>query len=87
MKRKVVCYSLVGLTSTERSNFQRMLYGFKDISNNGKYTYKRSGVMSGIKHTKVYFSAVIVDANKIDEVVNIINKFGAKVHVTDFRQK
>lgn len=87
MKRKVVCYSLVGLTPTERSNFQRALYGFKDISNNGKYTYKRSGLMSGIKHTKVYFSAVIVDSNKIDEVISIMKKFGAEVHVTDFHQK
>ena len=87
MKHKVVCYSLTGLTPTERSAFQRAFYGFKDISNNGKYTYKRSGVMSEIKHTKIYFSAVVVDESKVNEIVNRMKKFGAEVHITDFHQK
>lgn len=87
MKRKVVCYSLAGLTSTERSNFQRALYGFKDISNNGKYTYRRNGVMSEVKYKKVYFSAVVVNTKKLAEVVKLMKKFGAEVHVTDFQQK
>ena len=87
MKQKVVCYSLAGLTSTERSKFQRALYGFKDISNNGKYIYKRSGIMSNIQHKKVYFSAVVVNVDKLEEVIRLMKKFGADIHVTDSHQK
>ena len=56
MKSKIVCYSLKGLKPIERMKLQREMYGFKDISNNGRYVYRRPGIMNSIFHKKIIIS-------------------------------
>ena len=80
---KIVCYSIKNLKPVERTNLQRVLYGFKDISNNGKYTYKRYGLLNKSNHKKVYFTGIVVKDSIANELIDILRKHGAKIHVLD----
>ena len=59
------------------------MYGFKDISNNGKYTYRRHGLLNKSNHKKVYFTGVVVKDDIANELVGILRKHGAKIRVLD----
>jgi len=78
---KIVCYSIKNLKPVERTKLQRVLYGFKDISNNGKYTYKRHGLLNKSNHKKVYFTGVVVKDDAANSLIDILRKHGARVHV------
>lgn len=78
---KNICYSIKHLTPVQRTNLQRELYGFKDISNKGQYVYKRQGLINSKNHRKVYFTALIVKDKIANEVIEILRKHGAKFHV------
>lgn len=62
--------------------FQREMYGFKDISNHGKYTYRRHGLMNSIQHGKLYFSSLCVDENDVNKILKILKKHKAEAHVS-----
>ncbi|MBS3055796.1 MAG: hypothetical protein J4473_00020 [Candidatus Aenigmarchaeota archaeon] len=79
---KTVCYSIKHLTPVERTKLQRALYGFKDISNKGKYVYQRLGLMNNSDHKKIFFIGLIVKDNIVEDVVKILKKHKAKIHVT-----
>ena len=48
------------IESTARTRFFRKLYGCKDKSNYGKYTYERKGVLDEIPHIKLARAVIIV---------------------------
>ena len=87
MAKKLVCYSLRNLTAVQRMKFQRELYGFKDISNNSKYIYRRPGLMTSIKHTKIYYTGILVSEQHLDKVVGLLKKHKLKIHVIDAASK
>jgi len=57
------------------------------MSNKGRYTYKRQGLMSNIKHDKMYFSTLIVDEKKSDQIIKVLKKHKAEIHVADFKRR
>lgn len=80
---KIVCYSIKHLKPVKRTMLQRALYGFKDISNNGKYVYKRQGLLNKSNHKKVYFTGIVVKDDISNKLINILRKHNAKIHVLD----
>ena len=81
MKAKLVCYSLGKADSTARRNFHRELYGYTDISCNGKYIYKRKGVLDKTPNRKVFDAVIIAKNDK--PIVKVLRKYGAKTRVFD----
>ncbi len=81
MQAKLVCYSLQKSTPTIRRNFHRELYGYTDVSCNGKYVYKRKGILSAIAHKKI-FDAIII-TNNYKPIVKVLKKYKAKMRVFD----
>lgn len=84
---KTVCYSIKHLTPVEQVKLQRELYGFKDFSNKGKYIYKREGLLNDSNHQKIYFTGVVVDNKIFKELIKILRKHKAKIHVQPFLSK
>ncbi|MBI4162900.1 MAG: hypothetical protein HY513_04405 [Candidatus Aenigmarchaeota archaeon] len=80
---KIVCYSIKHLKPVERMKFQREMYGFKDISNNSKYVYHRQGLMTNIKHKKIYYTGIIVNEKNLDKLVRLLKKHKVKMHVAE----
>lgn len=81
MMAKLVCYSLGKANSTIRRNFHRDMYGYTDVSCNGKYVYKRKGVLHTVPHKKVLDAIILVHDEK--PIVKVLRKYKAKVRVFD----
>ena len=84
---KLVCYSIKNLKPVERTKFQRDMYGFKDISNNSKYTYRRTGLLNDSNHEKIFFTGIVVKDSIAEEVIKLLKKHKVKIHVTEIPQK
>lgn len=80
----IICYSIKHLTPVEKTKFQREMYGFKDISNKGKYLYRRQGVMNYIPHEKVYYTGLLVKETHVTRVMEVLKKHKAKAHVANW---
>jgi hypothetical protein len=81
MQAKLVCYSLGKANATVRRNFHREMYGYTDVSCNGKYIYKRKGVLSTMRHKKVLDAIIITNDDK--PIVKVLRKYNAKIRVFD----
>lgn len=81
MKAKLICYSLGKVSLTTRRNFQRELYGYKDISNHSKYSYQRKGLVHRIKCRKVMNSVILITERNAPQLIKLLNKYKANVHV------
>jgi len=85
MKAKLVCYSLGSINSTVRRNFHREMYGYTDVSCNGKYKYKRDGALGKVAHRKILDAIILTDNEK--PIVSVLRKYKAKTRVFDVQIK
>ena len=81
MKARLICYSLRNADATAKNSFKRELNGYKDISNNGQYTYKRKGLLQQIEHKMPVRSVVIVGEKDKNKVIRLLRKYKLKHHV------
>ena len=81
MKAKIVCYTLEKANAVTRTKLHRELYGYKDLSNRGKYQYKREGLIHRIKCKKVMDSVIITTDRNVKELTSLLRNYGAKIHV------
>lgn len=81
MKAKMICYTLGNVDYKTRSKFKREFFGYLDKSTYGKYTYLRDGLLSTIPHCRPVRSTVIVKNEHKSEVVDLLEKFNAKIKV------
>ena len=87
MKAKLVTYSTKGLSSTERSILSKRINGYLDKSNNAKYTYKREGIISKLRHIKVTNKAFIIRKKDFSLVNKELSKHKAEVKSWDIEIK
>lgn len=80
MQAKLICYSLKNLTTGERVAFRRRIYGFNDHSNNGKYSYRRSGLINAIPHKKILDCVIIVKSSDAKKVIAAMKECKATIH-------
>ncbi len=85
MLTKLVCYSLGNVDSVVRRNFHREMYGYRDVSCNGKYVYNRKGAIHTVSHKKVFDSMILT--NDVRPLLKILRKYGAKTRVFDILTK
>ncbi|PIZ53971.1 hypothetical protein COY26_00405 [Candidatus Woesearchaeota archaeon CG_4_10_14_0_2_um_filter_33_10] len=69
------------LTSKKAVNFFRGLYGYKDYSNNGKYTYSRKGLLDDIPHVKLIRGLIIMDKKDSNKIIDFMNKSKVEFYV------
>ena len=81
MKGNLICYSLGKADPTTRSLFKRELNGYLDVSNNGKYKYKREGLLQKIRHKIPIRSVIIVEEKDKNKVTRLLNKYKANYHI------
>lgn len=80
MKAKLLCFRVGKVNATERRNFQRELYGYKDFSNKGKYFYEREGLVQKTKSIRMD-SAILATQVNAPKIVKLLKKYKAKVQV------
>ena len=86
MKTKLVCYSLKA-DSAKRTKLHRELYGFKDSSNHGKYSYQRSGLLNTTHSKRITDAVILIADHQTKKLIDLLNKYDAKVYVFDVISK
>lgn len=79
MKAVIIRYSLKESGAKEKSQIQRLLYGYKDHSNGGAYVYQRKGIMSELLHKKIDQRVILMLEKDVEEVILILEKNKANV--------
>lgn len=79
MKATLIRYSAKELSNTESSKLSKALIGYRDQSNNGRYTYERKGIVTEHKHIIVGRSTFIVESDKSEKIISYIKKKGASI--------
>lgn len=78
----LICYTLGSDTSqVQRNKLRKILLGYLDHSNSGKYRYFRDGLLTKIPSIRLIRSVVIVKDEDAVDVLKILNEYGALVHV------
>ncbi len=84
-KTALLCYTFEKADPSTKTMIHRELYGYKDISNHGKYTYKRKGFLETVKHKKMLGSIVILKKEDASKLVKILKKYPVKFYVFDVK--
>ena len=85
MTKAALFYALGKEDPSTRTMLHRELYGYKDISNNGKYTYKRKGILETVKHKKVLGSMLILKQKDVAKFIKIFRKHNVKYYIFDVK--
>ena len=81
LMESIILYDLNDKTHAEQTRIIRMLFGFKDKSNNGRYQYQRFGLLSKIPHVRKTKTALIVEKKYAVQVIQVLKEVGIKTIV------
>lgn len=87
MAKSLLLYDLKNKNNVEKTHIVRSLFGYKDKSNMGKYTYQRYGLFSKFNYKKWDKSAIVVDSKDEEQVKKILKKFGLNVLIMRLPKK
>ena len=88
MAKKLICYALEKTSPAKRTMLHKKLYGYKDFSNHGKYTYKRLGLLTKIKGKKITDAVLLVkNRQAAKKIINLLHEYQAKTFVFDVLNK
>ena len=79
MRAELVCYELKA-KPVQRTLLHRKLYGYTDISNHGRYTYRRQGLLQKVKAERVTDGVLLVAEKQAKKIVALLSNFGAKTY-------
>lgn len=77
----LICYELPKTQATARTKLHRELYGYKDVSNHGKYTYQREGFLTQGNGKRIMDAVLLVTEQHTRKLINLLKKHGAKTYV------
>ena len=81
MKKTMITYSLSGRKNA--LELTRKIYGYKDSSNHGRYTYERKGILSKIPYEKISRTTFWVNPEDKEKIINEFMKLKLKIKVFD----
>ncbi|MFH1237855.1 MAG: hypothetical protein V1491_00235 [archaeon] len=74
MAQRIVCYSAKDLSPSRARKLHRTLYGFKDYSNQGSYTYQRKGIVEGKSYKKIVDGVLLVKEIDVKKILKIFRE-------------
>ena len=80
MKAVIIKYSIKELEIKNQNILRRKLLGYNDYSNDGKYEYKRYGLLDEIEHVKLSNGLILVPKKFSGKILYILKKYKAKVN-------
>ena len=81
--KAIIVYNLADKSPVQKTRILRVLFGYEDKSNFGKYKYAREGLISKIPNALQIKSAIIVEKAYVPEVVRTLKKLKIKPSVLD----
>ena len=83
MKAKIITYSIAHKSVSIRSKLNRELNGYKDVSHNGRYKYKRKGILDCILYLKPARNTIVTPVEPAKMVLEVLKEHGAKIDTID----
>lgn len=83
MRAKIVCYRFGKISPSKRMTFHKEMYGYKDHSNKGKYTYQRKGLLDTVRHKKILDAVIITDKEGAETITKTLKKYNAQTYTFD----
>lgn len=83
----MILYDLKNKKNVEKTHIVRSLFGFKDKSNHGSYTYDREGLLSKFEHEKIDKSVIVVNRKDESHVKKILRKFDLSLMIIRLPEK
>ena len=88
MKPKIICYDLEGLSASKRRLLHKKLYGYKDHSHHGKYTYDRSGLLQEYDARKIIDAVILVENKEgIKKITELLDEYEANKYIFEVSKK
>ncbi|MDG6229803.1 MAG: hypothetical protein QCH96_07545, partial [Candidatus Thermoplasmatota archaeon] len=80
----LICYTPgSGVSSVKRNHLRKELLGYKDYSNNGRYSYHRDGLLTKIPSISLIRSVFIIRNDDKKKVLDLLDKYNAKYYVRE----
>lgn len=79
--KTLICYSLGKVESNVSRSLHRELYGYKDVSNHGRYKYKRKGLVDKLSCSKIIDSVILTNHKNAPAFLKVLKKYRAKTYV------
>ena len=83
-KVSILKYELRGVSVIKKTLIHRALYGYKDHSNKGNYTYNRKGALNDIKYDKIGNSVLMMDTKEVKQIIPLFKKYKVKIRIMNF---
>jgi len=81
MKAVIVSYTLEKAKQSQRLLIHRLLYGYRDFSNNGSYNYQRKGLIETCSGRKLNRGVFIIPLKVKDKIISLLKKNKANLQV------
>jgi len=80
MKAELFSYTLEKADQCHKIALHRVLYGYKDVSNKGRYHYQRKGIIDELAGKKLNRGVFIIPKQHKKQVLSILRKNKATVN-------
>ncbi len=67
------------------NKFMQKFYGQDSTSGNGKYTYRRHGLLESIPHRKLLRGVLILRNEDTAKVINFLEQYSLTMHVREIK--
>jgi len=82
MKGILIAFTVpTGKNRTKSSAFVKAFYGQETSSHQGKYKYRRNGILDDIPHNKLIRGVIIVKSKDAGIVIDFLKKESANYHI------
>ena len=81
MRAVIVSYTLEKSKQSQKLLIHRLLYGYKDFSNNGDYNYQRKGLIETYNGKKLNRGVFIIPIQFKDKIIPLLKKNKANLQV------
>lgn len=68
-----------GMNNTELGKFVKKFYGQETSTRNGKYRYRRKGLLDSIPHRKLLRGVIIIRKSDLDNIMKLLIQWNAVV--------
>jgi hypothetical protein len=85
MTKVALFFVLKNLTPSMRMMLHRRLYSYKDVSNYGKYIYKRKGILETVKHRELSGKLLILSQEDAPKFIKIFKKYNIKHYMFNIK--
>jgi hypothetical protein len=81
MNGYIIAYRLPkGIPNKAYTKFQKKFFGQDTSSHNGKYRYRRTGLLDEIPHVKLIRGVLIIDENNLKRIIDFLEEYHVEIH-------